>query len=209
MKKIIPLVISVLLFSSCASARLSKGPDIFALPVHEGAVQTGVPKVGDLRDSEKIGSVGALVLKVKKEDLSGMMTNHLVNHLNTKMSINVIGIPDVTTETIPTMSKEKKLDGVVELKVTKIKLFSIDAVMQPVSTEISIRAAVYNASGKMLYEGDQAGFYEKHEPFMTDKKAGDMVEQATIMAFDRLVTDPDFENAIKQLSSKDTAVAKA
>ncbi len=197
MKRMIGFVSVALILSGCATARLSKGPESFALTQHPNAVNVGVAKVVDERTSANVGTIGAAGIRVKQADLSDITTNYLVNSLNTELKTNVTRIVSINNENAATVAGSTAADVFLATHIKRVKIFSADALMQPVEVNIDMELTVYDKAGKTIYTAPISGTYEKRIGIsIVDKATGQLVESTVQDAVNNLIKDSGFRKAI-------------
>lgn len=196
MRQIIMTVFFSALISGCATAKLSKGPDTFSLVEHSNAVRVGVPRVVDERGTANVGTIGAAFIQVKGE-LVDLTTNYLINHLNIKMALNVERLKMATAHDIASLSSQYHTDQVLLVKIKKLKMFSMDAAMQPVKVNLDLEYEVYGPNGNLVYQQTVMGHHEKRIGILIgDRTTGKLVEGAVLDAMNNLVKDPGLKKAL-------------
>lgn len=200
MKKTLVAAFLGVLITGCATARLSQGPDTFSLIEHSNAVRIGVPKATDARGTNKAGTIGAAFIQVKSE-LVDLTTNYLINYLNTRLNANVIRIKTVDSQEISSVSSQYQADRIFILKIKRLKMFSADALMQPVEVDLDLAFEVYDQTGKQIYKQEVTGHHEKRIGIsIVDKTTGQLVEAAVLDAMNNLVKDPGLKKSLASLT---------
>lgn|SRR3989338_2025715 len=198
MKKILIMILTGLVLSSCATARLAKGPDTFALLQHSGGVNLGVSKVLDERESKNVGTIGAAGIRVNDE-IGPLTTNYLISFLNSKLNANIVRLPDVDKTTVPAIAKQNNVDKVMVARIKRIKMFSMDALMQPVEVDMDLEVTVFDAAGSEIYQQMIQGHYEKRIGLtIVDKSTGELVEAAVKDTVSNLITNRNFQTVLSQ-----------
>lgn len=176
------MLLGLVFLVGCATAKLPAGPDIYKLTNHPDAKIIGVVDVHDARTNKTAGSVGAASITVG-DDLAELVTKNLINRFN-KEGFNVRRV-DASAVSAP---KDFNVDYVLKTDILAVKLFSIDAILQPVDTSITLKADVYDQDGKLTYSDSFEGKARKQVGLSFDFSAeGDLVQEATLDAIGRLV----------------------
>lgn len=184
------------LVSGCATARLDSGPSI-ALTHHMQAPNVGVSKVIDERQSPNIGTIGAAGIRVKQADLSQTLTNHLIQSLNSHLKVNVTPVVEVHDQNAASVAESSNTDRVVSLRVKKLKMFSADALMQPVEVNMDLELKVYDRAGKVIYTTPVTGSYEKRIGIsIVEKSTGQLVNSTVQEAINNLIKDPGLKKSL-------------
>lgn len=201
MKKIIIIMTAVLILNGCATARLSKGPDTYTLLQHSGGVNLGVAKVIDERASKNVGTIGAAGIRVN-EEIVPLATNYLISYLNEKLTANITRIPDVPEAQIPSIAEQNKISKLIVTRIKKLKLFSADALMQPVEVDMDMEVTVFDAAGTQLYQQMIQGHFEKRIGLsIVDKSTGELVESTVKDTVSNLITNSNFQKVISASSA--------
>ena len=199
MLKVLFLSSIVALTTGCAAAKLSRGPDTYALTRYPDAVRIGVAKVLDERGGHKVGTIGATVIFVKKE-LADLTTNYLIHHLNSNLRANVEQVIVTSPDEIPSEAAKNNVEGIVLARINRLRMFSIDALMQPVEVELSLDVEVYDRNGLRVYKESFMGHHEKRIGItLVEHSTGKLVEAAVLDAMNNLVKDPGFKKSIASL----------
>lgn len=179
------------LISGCATAKLSRGPDTFSLIEHSNALRVGIPRVVDERGTANIGTIGAAFIQVKGE-LVDLTTNYLINHLNTKMDLNVERLKGIASA-----PSQQPTDRVLVVRIKKLKMFSIDALMQPVEVDLDLECEVYGPGGQLIHKQAIMGHHEKRIGILIgEQTTGKLVEAAVLDAMNNLVKDPGIKESL-------------
>jgi len=197
MSQIALLIVVSILIQGCATAQLSKGPDTYALIEHQESAAFGIPKAMDERKGENAGTIGGALIKVKKKDLVELATNYLVQYINQKVGLNVVRITMSESEPAEVIMAKHNVDGIVVLKIKELKMFSMDALLQPVKTDLTLELMILDKSGRAIYERTVTGHDEKRIGVsMVEKSAGKIVETVVKDALSQLVKDPELRKII-------------
>lgn len=197
------LVLALLaVFTGCATARLPESPDIFSLQQFSTSTRIAVPKVVDERGTNNAGTIGAAGIKVKDE-IVDFTTNHLLHALNTRLNVNVVTTGPVNEAQASQAVETSNTNGLVIAKIKRLKMHSIDALMQPVEVDMDMDVLVYDKQGQKLIEKTIIGHYEKRIGLgIVDKSTGELVDATVKETMQNLVKDTDFKNAIQKLALK-------
>jgi hypothetical protein len=141
------------MFSGCAGyVGVSDGPNVTNLTQYANAKPWAVMQASDDRESEVAGRVGiGLLPKVKREDLSRVVTNHLIVTLNTEKKINVLKVNKGNAAQLAQDLAANGIAGIIEPKVKMIKISSID-LMIPIKPEMEMDLIFYDGEGKKIVE---------------------------------------------------------
>ena len=170
--------------TGCATARLSKGPDPSLLIQHKEISPVGVANAVDDRESEKIGTIGATSIVVKKNDLVDLVGNHLIRYINENDSIKLV-------------ATKKKVEGVIVLRIKSLKMFSMDALLQPVEVDLTLELVVFDERGQEIYHRIADGHYEKRIGIsVVEKSAGELVEAVVKETLSQYVKDAELKKVI-------------
>lgn len=195
--KATPLILILLLTNGCATAKLSKGPDPAVLINHDEIAPIGVATAMDERDSEKIGTIGATSIVVKKNDLVDLVGNHLVRYINEKIGLNVERVQVTGNDSIKLVATKKKVEGVIVLRIKSLKMFSMDALLQPVEVNLTLELVVFDESGQEIYRRIADGHYEKRIGItVVEKSAGELVEAVVKETLSQYVKDSELKKII-------------
>lgn len=163
---------------------------MYKLQHYEDNYSVGVTQTEDLRDSNKVGTIGLATFTVKS-DITQLTNNHIINHINKSLGFNVKQVAK---------NDFRGVRGVINSKIKKIELFSIDAILQPVKTRFVLQVEVFNPDGKCIFKDDFIGLHEETLGLsFSNKKEGRFVEAALINALDKLVEDSFFIYSLKRL----------
>ncbi len=191
-------VFPVLLMMGCTTLQLSKGVDMNELREYPEGVRLGLVSAKDLRGSNSIGSIGAAGYKLKGEVVD-FTTNQVMSSANHYLQANLLPISQPAESEMAGVALRNNLDGFVIPEIHKIKLFSMDSLMQPVETDVDIKVNLYNAKGEAVYNSSYAGHYEKRVGLVTSPKPiAELVENAIKDAVSKFVKDEEMK---KQLQS--------
>ncbi len=197
MKKLIVWILGLIVLSGCATAKLSKGPDPAILIHHEESVPIGVVTTMDERESEKIGTIGATSIVVKKNDLVDLVGNHLIRYINEKIGLNVERVQINENDSIKLVATKKKVEGVIVLRIKSLRMFSIDAILQPVEVNLTLELIVFDEVGQEIYHRIADGHYEKRIGIsVVEKSAGELVEAVVKETLSQYVKDPELKKII-------------
>ena len=190
----------IVFISGCATARLPQGPDIYSTHQYSEARAFGVVKVVDQREKKKAGTIGALTVNVDHEELAQITTNYLIESLNLKLQLNVSRISKFDPENIDLPLSNQNLNGFIVARIKKLKLFSVDAILQPVSVEIFMEIDVYNTQGQIVYSDVFDGYFNKRMGLRTSSEAhGELVESAVKTLMENLVKYRNFTDALSTI----------
>ena len=196
MKKIVTIAFLGVFISGCASAKLSRGPDTFSLIEHTNSLRVGVPKAHDERGTNRAGTIGAAFIQVKSE-LVDLTTNYLIHYLNTKLDLNVERIPMTGAKDRVSTPSPHNMDRVLILRIKRLKMFSMDALMQPVEVDLDLECEVYDSDDHLVYRQTIMGHHEKRIGIsIVDKTTGKLVEAAVLDAMNNLVKDPGLKKSL-------------
>lgn len=198
MIKKLGLIGLILIFiSGCATAKLTSGPSL-ALIHHPDALNVGVSKVIDERESANAGTIGATGIRVKQGDLSSTLTNYLTQSVNSNMNVNVTPVAAATDRNAASVAENSNTDRVLAVTIKKIKVFSADAIMQPVEVHLDLEMNVYDRKGKNIYSAPISGSYEKRIGLtIVDKATGELVEATVKDAVNNIVKDEGLKKALE------------
>ncbi len=181
----------------CTTVTLPSGPKAFALVQYPNAVTLGVPKVEDARGVAKMGTIGALSINMD-DKVTGFVSDYLINCLNNDLKMNVQRIKDVNAADLTSIAKEYHLDRIVVGKIISLKMFSIDAILQPVETTIVLDITIYNQDGSKIYGNNFLGNNIKRvNALAVQTSAGKLVEEAVKDSMIKVKVDDDFQKALK------------
>ncbi len=193
-KKFILLLFIACILSGCATAQLAKGPDINNLKQYTGASQVAVAMTEDVRPSTNAGSIGATSIDVPK-DANNMVYNYLVSCLNENLGINIKEAGRVSQQDIAQVGAER----LVVSDISSIKIYSFDAIMQPVQTEVLLNVAVLNKQGTAIYRQSYVGKYEERIGIsIVSSKTGQLVESAIKNLMTQISGDDNLKKALSQ-----------
>ncbi len=188
--------------SGCATAKLGSGPDVFALPQLKDRPVIGVSKVTDTRGGTQVGTIGAAGIRVKANDLTALTTNYLLNTLSSKLDMNIQTVANFEGSDMPHYLKLKHLNGYLTASVTRLKMFSADAIMQPVETNLDLQIKVYDQNGEILYDQTVSGSFEKRIGLsIVDKSTGELVNSVVEKTMEVLAQDSSLRKALESLKN--------
>lgn len=192
------VILGLLLFSSagCATARLPEGPDASIL-IHQEPAPVVVARASDEREGEKIGTIGATTIFVKKGGLVNLVSNHLVRYINEKVGLNVERVEVSETDSIKLIATKKKIEGVILLRIKSLRMFSVDALLDPVQTNLTLELVVFDEAGREIYRRVATGHHEKRIGVsVVEKSAGELVESVVKETLRQYLRDPDLRRII-------------
>lgn len=183
--------------TGCATARLSKGPDTSLLVQHKEVSPIGVADAVDDRKSEKIGTIGATSIVVKKNDLVDLVGNHLIRYISEKIGLNVERVQINENDSIKLVAMKKKVEGVIVLRIKSLRMFSMDALLQPVEVDLTLELIVFDEVGQEIYHRIADGHYEKRIGIsVVEKSAGELVETVVKETLSQYVKDAELKKII-------------
>lgn len=185
------LIALISLFSSgCATINLPPGPSAYELQHYEDNVIIGVTQAADLRSSNKVGTVGLATFKIKSH-ITQLTSEHLMNHINKSLGFNVEQVAS---------NDFRIVSGIVNSKIKEIKIFSVDAILQPVETKFILQIEVLNPNGESVFRDDFLGLHKETLGLsFTHEKEGRFIEAALINALDKLIENESFIDALNNL----------
>ena len=167
MKRASFLALVCFALSGCATAQIAQGPSIASLKMRDNKPLIVVAMVKDARGKTSVGTIGAAGIAVP-ETVKNTVHNYLVNTLYDNFAVNAKGSEGAT-------GSEK----LVSSQIDAISIYSFDAIMQPVDTEIRLKLSVLDAQEKSLYEQNYAGMYQERIGMsLVETKTGQLVEEA-------------------------------
>ena len=167
MKRASLFVIVCLALTGCATAQIAQGPSIATLKMRDGRPLVAVAMVKDARGKTNVGTIGAAGIAVP-ETVKNTVHNYLVNTLYDNFAVNAKGSEEAA-------GTEK----LVSSQIDSISIYSFDAIMQPVDTEISLKLSVLDVQGKSVYEQSYRGMYQERIGIsLVESKTGQLVEEA-------------------------------
>lgn len=196
MKYVIP---GLLLLSTvgCATARLPKGPDTSILIRHQEPAPVVAARALDERGSEKIGAIGATTIFVRKSELVNLVSNHLIRYLNEKVGLDVERVQTIETDSIQLTATKKKAEGVILLRIKSLRMFSLDALLDPVQTDLTLELIVFDERGEAIYRRAVTGRHEKRIGIsVVEKSAGELVESVVKETLRQYLRDRDLRRII-------------
>jgi hypothetical protein len=198
MRKYFFLVFLILSFSGCTTVKLAQGPAIDSLPIFSNAPNVGVAKTLDQREKSYIGTIGASPIHIK-EGLPEATSNYLTYNVNTLYKLNVVQIPETPdSEKITEIAKKYAVTRVIVPKIKAVRMFSLDAILQPVEVNVDMLVDVYDISGKEVFHETVTGQYEKRIGLSVGNKSiASLVEMAIREAVSNLVKNENFESVVK------------
>ncbi len=188
--------------TGCASLPIATGPDIYSLARIQGAPTIVVPKVVDNRaDKERVGTIGLAGFSTKA-DIAQALTNRVAASLHGD-GYNFSGAPVI----VPTNSEAVKMEvarnqaqGLLYISLEEVRLFSMDAILQPTEVTVKTRVMFFNKNGKVLFERPFEAVASKTIGLATQGSVGHLVEQALNRSVESLIADQDFRNILEGLS---------
>lgn len=193
------LFLSCFLFAGCMTAKLPSGPDIYSLNAFEDHVLLGIPKVNDTRENTTLGSLGVESVKAPKKELSLLVTNYLVNTLNSSWEVNVERLAPLDEGQIAGLLAERKLDNILVAEIVGLRLFSLDTVFQPIKAKLDLWVRVYDGKPNPVFNAFYAGEVSDWVGLnTTERKMGLIVDAAVKNAMTKMLED----QALKQLLTR-------
>jgi len=174
------LTLLLLTITGCATSRIPSGPETFSTIQYEGKPKLGIIKAQDSRKEKKAGNIGLAVINVESEDLTNMVTNHLVHCVNNDLQFNVEKVGAYLPKDMNMVATQYGTSGTITLNVLRLELRSFDAILEPVETDIDAKVQVYDQEGKLVYEEIINGHYsERIGLSIVDKATGELINKAT------------------------------
>ncbi|MBI4398158.1 MAG: hypothetical protein HY586_03440 [Candidatus Omnitrophica bacterium] len=198
MKSLAGILMAALFVSGCAmTAKLPQAPDASSFTRYPDVASVGVAKVQDVRGTVKAGAISAQPVEVK-EDITDFCTKYLINSLNSDMKVNVTLIEEtLPANDIPLLAAQKGLDRILISKLISVKFSSLDAIMDPVQTDMQMDVYVYNQSGELILKRNFFGKAEKWLGLGTSiKSTGKLVQESTLNLMGTLASDAELKSAL-------------
>ena len=186
--------------TGCQTIRLPSGPDVSKLGFMPNAPLASV-QVSDTRDKDKIGTIGAAQIIVKKADTVGMIQNYVLDFLY-RQGINVVAAPQLNfsqTENIRSAAQMTNAQGVVKFELNALRVNSIDLLLDPPTYEVDALFVLYSKDGTCLFQEYIHG--RKQSQALTEAGKGKAVGEAVNNALWTLEASQGFKKAVSSLKS--------
>jgi len=181
----------------CATAKLPAVPSLDSMTTFSDAMTLGV-SVKDSRAKEGVGTIGAAGIIVKKTDVVDFLAKQLIHNINREFMINVVQVFTGEPEKVV-----KGNDKMLAVDIKRIKMRSIDAIMEPVNVEMDIDLSLFNDSGEKIYQNSYTGQYRETIGFsIVEKKTGQLVDKVINDVITKIFQDSQFVNKLRESSTK-------
>jgi uncharacterized lipoprotein YajG len=198
MKKELVILGSLFFLIGCATARLGTGPEVYSLVEYPSTVRVGVAKAVDARGTDSAGTIGACGIKIKDDELSTLATNYLLDGLNRQVKTNTVRVEKVSSENVSQLAAEHNVVYIVIAKISELKMFSADAIMQPVQVDCIMDLEIFDKTGRQVFHKSFAGAYQERIGLsIVDKATGRLAERAVKDAVANLVKDPELQRILQ------------
>lgn len=182
----------------CQTVRIPSGPDVSKLGLIPNAPLVGL-NVLDVRNSNKIGTIGASTILAKPSETVGMTQNYAVDFLH-QQGINSVITPQVDfTDSNHIQEAINKLhaDGMLRLEITGMRVSSIDLLLDNPQYEVDILVIVYSKEGKSIFHEYIHGLEKSRALFSGGQ--GEAIGRIVSQALWTLEQNPDFRKALTAL----------
>ncbi len=191
------LLLILLLINGCVGARLSSGPNTSPLIKHEDLTSVGVAATVDDRESEKVGTIGAATITVRKSDLANVVGNYLIKYINEKVGLNVERVQMNETGSIKLAASKNKVNRIIILTIKTLNMFSLDALLQPVDVNLTLELRILGEGGDEIYRRTVTAHYAKRIKIpVIEKNTGELVESVAKEALRQYSKDQDLKKII-------------
>lgn len=207
MNKILGFLFAALLMSGCAmTAKLPPAPDADSLTKLDGATNVGVVKVEDARGTVKAGMISAQPMEVDAK-IADFCTNYLIRNLNSETKVNITPLGAISEAEIASSASKNNLERVLVAKLKSIQFSSIDAIMQPVQTDMQMDVFVYNQSAEIILKKNYFGKAKKWLGLTTGvNSTGKLVDASTQDLMKSLANDAELKAALIPSKTSTTTV---
>ena len=116
------------------------------------------------------------------------------------MNLNVLRIPEAPEEDFAESASQHQLDGVMAGTIRALRMYSADAIMQPVRVDMDLDFEIYDRIGNQVYRTTIHGHYEERIGItIVDKSTGRLVEATVQNAIDNLARDSGLKAELSKL----------
>lgn len=183
------------LASGCATAiNLPHGPDVFSLAPPPNAPTLLVTPPEDQRsDKQRLGRISALGVTLK-ENPSELVGREVIAALHARGVNGVLGRADTMTSSSAV--------GTLAIAIDAMSVSSFDALMDPPTATVSLRATLYDQQGATVQTASAQGQVQRRiNTFSAPAAIGQLVGEAVQDAVTRLLDQGAIPQAALQLAS--------
>jgi len=184
--------------TGCQTIKMPTGPDVSRLTLLPSAPLVEV-RVTDARAKDKIGTIGATQIIAKRSETSEMARNLLVRFLYDQ-GVNSMDAPQIDFDSIQKISEVLErfnAQGMMLFEITKIKVSSIDLILDNPQYEITASVIIYLRNGKMLFHEDIHAMEESRS--LTASGEGRTISRILSRAIHTLGQNHEFRQALESL----------
>jgi hypothetical protein len=188
-------------FTGCQTITMPSGPDVSRLELLADAPLLAV-NISDSRSKEKIGSIGAAQLMVKKSDAITMTHHYLFDFLH-HQGVNSVLVPEINfqqSENIRQTALRSRAEGILRFEINAFRVSSVDLLLDEPQYEVDASIIVYSAEGKLLFHDYVHGFEKSRA--LTASGSGKVIGQILSNALWTLELNPKFKSTLKSLKQE-------
>ena len=187
------------LISGCATARLGAGPDVYSLKEYPEGMRVAVAKVADVRGSDSAGTIGGCGIKIKGKELEPLATSYLLDGMSRYLMVNISRVEDISAGKVPQLAVANNAVYFVSAGITRLKMHSFDALMQPVEADCGLDLKIYDRQGREVFQKTFTGSYQERIGLsIVEKTTGKIAERTVQDAVSNLVKDPELQKLLKR-----------
>lgn len=190
-RNLIWIVFLSFMIQGCETLRMPTGPDISSLDFIKDAPTVGV-QVVDSRSEERIGSIGATQMYIKKKDLVPVAQNYLLQILH---SMGINGVLLQQSGNLNTLG----VDGLLKFKIDNVNVISIDILLDKPEFEADGTVTLQTLDRKDLFIGHVRGRHDSRA--LTATGGGKAVGLAINDALLKLSVNQTFRKELKSLKN--------
>lgn len=198
MKNIFFIMVGLFGLTGCASAQPGTSPETtHAIVQHKEVTMPEAVKVMDDRGNKKARTIGATVIQTNGNNLVELVTDHFIKYINDKARLNVVKVAIKESDVIEEVVDTYKLEGMAILKIKELRVFSIDAFIQPVEVDLLLELSIFDKSGQKIYNRTISGHHEERIGLIiVENNVENLVEIVLKDALNQYGKDPELKKII-------------
>lgn len=209
---VVGIGVAGMLVAGCATAiRLPQGPHVYSLPMTPGAASIIVAHPVDERsDRQRLGTISALGV-VLKEEPSDLVAREVVMALHTQGINATLGhLSSHQPEAFAGIAQQSSADGILALSLQSLSVSSFDALLDPPTATVTLRATLYDSQGAIAETTSVTGQVQRRvNTFAAERAIGELVGEAVHDAAQRLVRQGSLTDAVARLTAAAHAIPDA
>ncbi len=163
-------------------------PFLFILFLIPACASTSAPKMKESAPQRLLED------RSQKADLRELVTHYLVHYIHLKAGLSVERIQRDDSRAIELIAAQDKKEESVFLRVDRLRLFSENALLEPLEAELTLEVRVLDRNGAEIYRKTVTGY---HAVFVLFEEGRAILAEGTVKdALKQLIKDPELKGII-------------